>query len=129
MGFAQDTTLKMQSEIVRVKSMADTSRFTPNTKSDWSLFNSYVGLADKDSVVFEAIISHSRDIDWTTYQLFGRIKDKSMLPNQPQEVGYMLLTDRYMVKVDVNGDTYIRLSEGQLPGSAPIVLPIKIAFK
>ena len=126
---SQDSTLKMRTETVRTKSLADTTRFTPNVKSGWSLFNSYMASAGKDSIVLEAAISHDRDIDWKQYQLFGRIKDKRMTPGEDQEIKYYLLNDGYLIKIDVQGYAYIRLSEGQLPGGDPIVLPIKITFK
>ncbi|MFT3945493.1 MAG: hypothetical protein QM763_00850 [Agriterribacter sp.] len=128
-SFSQDSTLKMRTEIGRIKEKADTSRFTPDIKSGWSLFGSYMAMTGKDSVVLEAAISHARDIDWKNYQLFGRIKDKSMIPGADQEIKYYLLNDGYLIKVDTQGYAYIRLADGQLPGGDPIVLPIKITFK
>lgn len=127
--FSQDSTLKMRAEAGRIKELADTSRFTPNVKSGWSLFGSYMAMAGKDSIVLETVISHAWDIDWTQYQLFGRIKDNSMMPGRDQEIKYYLLNDSYLVKVDMQGYAYIRLVDGQLPGRDPVVLPIKVTFK
>ncbi|MFT3945496.1 MAG: hypothetical protein QM763_00865 [Agriterribacter sp.] len=56
-SFSQDSTLKMRTEIGRIKEKADTSRFTPDIKSGWSLFGSYMAMTGKDSVVLEAAIS------------------------------------------------------------------------
>ena len=124
-----DATLSFRMRNMRVNEMADTSKFVPNRQNAWSLYTSYVSTRGRDSVVLEATVSHSRDADWSQYQLFGAIRDKKLWPPDAVEARSMLLTDVYDIRVDKDGRCFIKLSAGQLPSTDPVVLPIRITFK
>lgn len=127
--FAQNAAPKMASEIAKAKALADTSSFTPNAATGWSIFSSYVNTASNDSVVLETTIAHDRDINWDEYQHFGTIKSSKLSPRQTQEVAYYLLQDAYSIKVDERGNCFVKLVSGQLPPRDPIILPINITYK
>jgi hypothetical protein len=128
-GFGQRGDLKSRTSDVVTRSKADTSRFSADKTTGWSLYNSYVEPIGKDSVLLEVIIRHDRNIKWEQFQYFGRITDRKMLPAQTQEVKYFLITDEYVLKVEANGHCSISLSDGQLPPRDPVILPIRIVYK
>jgi len=114
---------------VRAQELADTSKFVPNRPGAWSMYSSYLAAAGPDSVSLEAVVSHNRNADWSQYQRFGRISDKKLWPMNTVEARYYLLTDAYDIKVEKDGQCFIKLSVGQLPSNDPVVLPIRITFK
>lgn len=128
-SLAPDSTLSLRMAHRRASELADTSGFVPNRQGAWSLFASYVSTRGRDSVVLEAAVSHSRDADWSQYRPFGRIRDKKLWPPDAVEARYWLLTDVYDIRVQKDGWCFIKLSEGQLPSTDPVVLPIRITFK
>ncbi|OQP56312.1 hypothetical protein [Niastella populi] len=128
-SLAPDSTLSLRMAHRRASELADTSGFVPNRQGAWSLFASYVSTRGRDSVVLEAAVSHSRDADWSQYRPFGRIRDKKLWPPNAVEARYWLLTDVYDIRVQKDGWCFIKLSEGQLPSTDPVVLPIRITFK
>jgi hypothetical protein len=124
-----DTTLAFRMRNVRAQELADTSRFVPNRQGAWFLYNSYVAAAGRDSIMLEAVVSRSRDADWSQHQRFGRITDKKFWPRNVIEARYYLITDAYDIRIEKDGWCSIKLAEGQLPSTDPVVLPIRITFK
>jgi hypothetical protein len=128
-SLAPDTALDLRMRKERLKALADTSKFAPNRENHWSLFNSYVAAEGRDKIVLEATIEHDRDGNWGEYLQFGRIIDKKLWPREVQEVQYYLLTDLYGIRIEPDGRCSIKLLEGQLPQTDPVILPIRITFK
>jgi hypothetical protein len=128
-SLAPDTALDLRMRKERIKALADTSKFVPNREKQWSLFNSYVAAEGRDSIMLEAVVSRSRDANWDQHQRFGKITDKKFWPRNVIEARYYLLTDAYDIRVEKDGWCSIKLAEGQLPSTDPVVLPIRITFK
>lgn len=128
-SLSPDSTLAFRMRNVRVQELADTSKFVPNRQGAWALYSSYLAAAGPDSILLEAIVSHSRDADWSQYQRFGRIRDKKLWPLNTVEARSYLLSDAYDIKVEKDGWCFIKLGAGQLPSTDPVVLPIRITFK
>jgi len=113
----------------RALATADTTNFSVNQRNGWQLFNSYVTPVKTDSVIVEIIVQHDRIIDWTQEQLVGRIKSTSMLPKTSQTVSFNLIENVYQLRVEPNGQCYLRLATGTLPDGDPVIVPVRAVYK
>lgn len=108
---------------------ADTTAFAANTGGGWQLYNSYAAVVDTDSVLLELVLTHNNSINWSVDQPVGRIKQPSLFPAVTREVSFMLLSEIWLLRVENDGDCYLRFVAGSLPVGSRVVIPVKIAFK
>jgi hypothetical protein len=127
--FCFNHVLAQQPEHSKALAAADSSKFSPNKKDGWQLFNSYVATTSKDSATLELIIQHANNIDWKQEQYVGKVKDKSLQPGKPQTLPFNLLTDNYQLRIDAQGKCYVKFLNGSLPSSDPFILPLKVFYK
>lgn len=108
---------------------ADSSRFSPNKKDGWKLFNSFVSNYQKDSAQVELILQHDGAIDWKQEQLVGKIKPQSLQPSNSQTVTFKLLNENYSLRIDINGKCYLKFINGIIPTANPFIIPLKVNYK
>lgn len=108
---------------------ADTTNFSVNSAGGWQLFNSYVAAYNTDSVQLELIIQHANNIDWNQEQYAGKVKTTALIPAQEQTISFSLITNQYLLRIDVQGKCYLRLFSGSAPADDPAVIPVKVIYK
>jgi hypothetical protein len=121
---------QVDSSIAAALAAADTTEFSVNKNDGWQLFNSYVINNGTDSVQFEVILRHNRNIKWYDEQYIGKIKKGSFFPRNPQLIFYNLAECRYQIRIEKNGKCYLKLVAGNPPpGEAEITIPIIVKYK
>ncbi len=108
---------------------ADTSRFSPNKKDSWQLFNSFVSNYQKDSAQVELILQHDGTIDWKQEQLVGKIKYQPLQPSAAQTLPFKLLNESYSLRIDDKGKCYLKFINGFIPTANPFIIPLKVNYK
>ncbi len=115
--------------IAAALAVADTTEFSVNNNDGWQLFNSYVINNGTDSVQFEVILRHNRNIKWYDEQYIGKIKKGSFFPKNPQLIFYDLPGSRYQIRIENNGKCYLKLVAGNPPDEAEVTIPIIVKYK
>ena len=111
------------------RSIVDTSSFTPNQQSGWSTISSYLNLDTPDSLQFELIVKHNNNIDWNTEQLIGQITN-DFKPANSQQVSYHLLSNSiWNIRIEQNGQCFLKLTQGIAPADDPAIVPITVRYK
>ena len=109
---------------------ADTTHFSVVKNTGWKLFNSYLALnTAQDSVGIELILEHANNIDWKQEQYVGKIKTALLLPKKEQTVTFNIVEDHYAIRIEPNGNCYIRFVSGKLPDDTTYFLPFKAVYK
>jgi hypothetical protein len=108
---------------------ADSSKFSPNLKDGWQLFNSYVSTYKKDSATLELIIQHTNNINWTKEQFIGKIKYPALLPKAEQVAFFTLISNKYRIRIETTGRCYLNFIAGAIPTGEPVILPLTIFYK
>jgi hypothetical protein len=108
---------------------ADSSRFSPNKKDSWQLFNSFVSNYQKDSAQVELILQHDGAIDWKEAQLVGRIKYQPLQPSNSQTLPFKLLNESYSLRIDDKGKCYLKFINGVMPTANPFIIPLRVYYK
>ncbi|MCX6207170.1 MAG: hypothetical protein NTZ19_13080 [Bacteroidetes bacterium] len=108
---------------------ADSSRFSPNKKDGWQLFNSFVSKYQKDSAQVELILQHDGTIDWKQEQLVGKIKFQPLQPGSTQSLPFKLLNETYSLRIDDKGKCYLKFVNGIMPSANPFIIPLKVNYK
>lgn len=108
---------------------ADTSRFSPNKKDGWQLFNSFVNNYQKDSAQVELILQHDGTIDWKQEQLVGKIKYRPLQPSTGQDLPFKLLNESYSLRIDDKGKCYLKFINGFMPTANPFIIPLRVYYK
>jgi hypothetical protein len=108
---------------------ADTSRFSPNKKDGWQLYNSYVSGYQRDSAQLELILQHANNFDWKKEQFVGKITYQPLHPKNGQSLNFYLLSNQFLLRIDENGKCYLRFQNGALPSEDPAIIPLKVFYK
>ena len=108
---------------------ADSTRFSVALNGGWQLFNSYVSQYHSDSAVIELIAQHSNNVNWYTQQYVGKIKYNPLKPGVEQNILFHILSNNYRLIIKTNGKCYVYFVSGILPGSSPVVIPLKVFYK
>jgi len=108
---------------------ADSSRFSPNKKEGWQLFNSFINSFQKDSAQLELILQHDGTIDWKQEQLVGKIKSQALQPNTTQTLPFKLLNESYALRIDNKGKCYLKFVNGFVPTANPFIIPLIVNYK
>ncbi len=108
---------------------ADSSRFSPNKKDGWQLFNSFISNYQKDSAQVELILQHEGAIDWKKEQFVGKIKYQPLQPSISQTVPFKLLNESYALRIDDKGKCYLKFINGLMSTDNPFIIPLKVNYK
>ena len=108
---------------------ADSSRFSPNKKDGWQLYNSFISNYQKDSAQVELILQHDGAIDWKQEQMVGKIKYQQLQPNNAQTLPFKLLNESYSLRIDEKGKCYLKFINGLMPTANPFIIPLKVNYK
>ena len=108
---------------------ADSSKFSPNKKDGWKIFNAFINSYQKDSAQVELILQHEGTIDWKQEQYVGKIKFKSLQPSKGQTIPFKLLNDSYSLRIDDKGKCYLLFINGIMPNTNPFIIPFKVNYK
>lgn len=108
---------------------ADTTGFSVNNKDGWQLFNSYVAEYTADSVDLEIILQHANNFDWSLEHCVGRIKLQRFIPQNEQSSVCNLVVSSYVLRIDKEGNCYLKLVSGIPPDQDPAVVPLKVAYR
>lgn len=120
-------TIRAQS-IITVLANADSSRFSPNKKDGWQLYNSYVARYLADSAQLEVIIQKSSIVNWKVEQFIGRIKYLGLVPRQAQILRFNLINDVYQIRIESDGKCFLSFKAGSEPPSTAVI-PVKVFYK
>jgi hypothetical protein len=123
------TLVNAQDDHNKALAAADSSKFSPNKKGGWQLFNSFVSSYQKDSARLELIMQHANNIDWKQEQYVGKIKYEPLQPSKEQSLPFNLLTDNYVLRIDDNGKCYLKFMSGSLPTANPVILPLSVLYR
>ena len=107
----------------------DTIPFVPDSTTGWRMYATYMNQDTPDSVRFEVILRHVALGGWKSDHYIGKISQSNFYPKTNQVSTYYLLRDRWKIKVNKNGEVYIKLDSGSAPPGYPVVLPINTKFK
>lgn len=108
---------------------ADSSKFSPNKKDGWQLYNAFFNSISKDSAQIELILQHVGSIDWRLEQQVGKIKEKVLQPNKEQQLHFKLLNESYVIRIDDKGRCFLKFMNGIMPTSNPFIIPLQVNYK
>lgn len=121
--------LKPDAQSNKTVTTIESTLFLINSTDGWQLLNSYIKPFEVDSVQMELILQCANTIDWSKEQYLGKIKAENLAPSKQQTVPFKLITDQYLLRIDMQGKCYLRLFSGNALADNPAVIPIKVFYK
>lgn len=108
----------------------DTTGFQASKSDEWETVLLYFDQFVEDSVQFELVVRQKKSKKRTEESFIGTITDPRYRPKSKVVYEYFLLRDNtWSIRVETNGDCYIKQQTGKFLKEKPFVFPFKMRFK